>query len=303
MQKHRDHAHGIIVILDPSLLRKLIWKFPMFSYLHRYHAGSFADVHKHLILIELILSLQKKATPFAILDTHAGEGIYDLKSIESQKNTEFKQGLSPLLQVNDPPPLLARYLDIIQIYNTVTEKHYYPGSPAIIKQLLRAEDRAILIEGHPRVITTLRENFGKDKQLHIHERDSLEGLNALIPFKEKRGLIFMDPSYEVKTEYKDIVKKLTAAFERFPQGVYALWYPLLPAAYHQDMLDKVQRSSFTKVWYCEWIPYPQQEPKGLYGSGMVILNTPWQLDIQIKTLFTWLNKHVYKAGHFQQRWI
>jgi len=275
----------------------------MFSYLHRYHAGNFADVHKHLILITLMLSLQKKATPFAVLDTHAGEGIYNLKSAESQKNTEFKRGLNPLLHVENPPPLLERYLKIIQSYNTADEKSFYPGSPAIIKQLLRSEDRGILIEGHPRVITTLREHFARDKQLHIHERDSLEGLIGLVPFTEKRGLIFIDPSFEVKTEYKEIVKKLTTAYERFPQGIYALWYPLLPAAMHQDMLNRIQRSNFSKVWYCEWIPYPQQEPKGLYGSGMVIINAPWQSDIEIKTLFTWLNQHVYKTGHFQQRWI
>lgn len=275
----------------------------MFSYLHRYHAGSFADVHKHLILVTLASHLQKKDTPFAILDTHAGEGLYNLKSAESQKNAEYKRGLSPLLKIENPPPLLKDYLEIIHHFNTEEGKQIYPGSGAIIKQFLRNEDRGILVEGHPRVITTLREHFGKDRQLHIHERDSMEALKALVPFKEKRGLIFIDPSYEVKTEYKDLVKNLAQAYERFPQGIYAIWYPLLPAAQHQDMLNRIQRTNFTKVWYCEWTPYPEQEPQGLYGSGMVIINTPWQLDTDVKTLFKWLNKNVYTKGQFQGGWI
>jgi len=194
----------------------------MFSYLHRYHAGNFADVHKHLVLTAILTTLHKKVTPFCVLDTHAGEGIYTLHSREIQKNAEYKKGFYPLLKAPSPPPLIQRFLNII-----TKEEKAYPGSPAFIHAFLRQTDRAILIEGHPQSFLHLKSWAKYKKNLSLHDRDSLEGLKALVPFKEKRGLVFIDPSYEVKTEYKEVGEALEAAFSRFSNGIYALWYPLL----------------------------------------------------------------------------
>jgi 23S rRNA (adenine2030-N6)-methyltransferase len=277
----------------------------MYSYIHRYHAGAYADVHKHLALVALVEQLRKKETPFCVLDTHAGEGLYDIHDAKSQKTAEFKKGFRQLIDLENAPALVQGYLDIIQEYNPGPSKHIYPGSPAIIAHLLRPQDKAICIEGHPQASAQLQQNFKRNQAIHIHDRDSLEGMQALVPFKEKRGLIFIDPSYEVKTEYQQIPKALLMSYTRFPQGIYAIWYPLLPAKSHQEMLTAIQRSSLTKVWYCEWIPYPQpqEEGVGLMGSGLVIVNTPWQFDKTMKETFLWLNKHVYQKGQFRQGWI
>ncbi len=274
----------------------------MFSYQHRYHAGSISDVHKHIVLAALLSSFHKKDSPFAVLDLHAGEGLYDIQSAQSQKTAEFKQGFRKLLELKEPPALVQTYLDIINAYNPTTSKHIYPGSPGVAAQLLRENDRLICVEGHPQAIEHLKSNFKRHPQIHIHERDSFEAIKGLIPFKEKRGLVLIDPSYEVKTEYKEIAKLVNESFERFAQGVYAIWYPILKENYHQQLLQGIQRSSLTKVWYCEWTPFKEPKP-GLLGTGMVIVNMPWQVDVQIKETFTWLNKHVYKEGQYQEGWI
>jgi 23S rRNA (adenine2030-N6)-methyltransferase len=274
----------------------------MFSYIHRYHAGSFSDVHKHLVLTAILLQLRKKETPFCVLDTHAGEGFYDIHSPESQKTTEFTLGFRKLLDLENPPELIQTYLEVIQACNPGTSKHIYPGSPGITEHFLRANDRALCVEGHPQAIEQLRQNFKRNSSVHIHNRDSLEALVGLVPFKEKRGLIFIDPSYEVKTEYKTLAKTLLSAYEKFPQGIYAIWYPLLEANNHIDMLSVIQRSSLTKVWYCEWFHYPSENKK-IQGSGMVIVNMPWQMDKLLNETFAWLNRNVFKQGTFKQGWI
>lgn len=274
----------------------------MFSYLHRYHAGSFADVHKHLILVALLSNLQKKSTPFCILDSHAGEGIYDLNAKDSQKNAEHEQGIDRLFQIPDHPTLVQAFIQIINEYNTTPEKQNYPGSPAIIKHFLRARDRGILVEGHPQAIIQLRRHFGKDPQIHIHERDSLESIKALVPFKENRGLIFIDPSFEVKTDYKNVADVVIQAQLRF-DSTYAIWYPILPSKQHETLLRKIKQAALQKVWNCEWSPYPRENPTGLMGSGMVIINTPWQVDKLIGETFSWLNKNIFTQGIFYQRWL
>ncbi|MBS0287563.1 MAG: 23S rRNA (adenine(2030)-N(6))-methyltransferase RlmJ [Proteobacteria bacterium] len=275
----------------------------MFSYQHRYHAGAFADVHKHLVLVALIKALQKKPTPFAVLDLLAGEGLYDIQSKESQKTGEFKQGFSKILAVEHAPTLIQNYIDIIAAYNPTDNKHIYPGSPGFAVKCLRDNDQLLCVEAHPQAITQLKKHFRRHPQVHIHERDAYEALKALIPFKEKRGLILIDPSYEVKTEYKDIAKALKSAFDRFAQGTYAVWYPILPENHHQQLLQGIQRSELTKVWYCEWTPLKKAPEKGLQASGMVIVNMPFQVDRELKDTFAWLNKHVYKQGVFKEGWI
>jgi len=267
----------------------------MFSYLHRYHAGNFADVHKHLVLTAILTTLHKKVTPFCVLDTHAGEGIYTLHSREIQKNAEYKKGFYPLLKAPSPPPLIQRFLNII-----TKEEKAYPGSPAFIHAFLRQTDRAILIEGHPQSFLHLKSWAKYKKNLSLHDRDSLEGLKALVPFKEKRGLVFIDPSYEVKTEYKEVGEALEAAFSRFSNGIYALWYPLLPTQAHETLLRKIKKCHFKSIWCSEWIPDPEKTT-GLYGSGMIIINPPWQVDKMVTQAFSWMRQHIFKEGQFSCR--
>lgn len=275
----------------------------MFSYQHRYHAGNFADVHKHLILIALLNHLEKKPSPFGVLDTHAGEGLYDLSTTESKKNNESQQGFLRLLNQTTLPSLVQQYIHTIQACNTNQQTLYYPGSPKIISQFLREKDSAIFIEGHPQAFDQLRQTFKyHSSHVHLHKRDAHEGLISLLPLKEKRGLIFMDPSYEVKTEYQQIALTLKKAFTRFTQGIYALWYPLLTENYHAKLLRSLQPSSLPKVWHCQWLP-DKTFQQGLLGSGMIIINTPWQVDSSIAQNFAELNRTIFLQGAFYQEWL
>lgn len=253
----------------------------MYSYQHRYHAGSFADLHKHVILLALLETLQKKDSPFCVLDAFAGEGFYDLNSKESQKNQEFMQGFAQARKASNAPPLVQELLDIAKAYQIEDQTFMYPGSPAIIQAKLRAQDQGIFIENHPHAYKQLKRNFGRVPQMHIHRRDGLEAIQALVPFKEKRGLIFIDPSYEIKEEYKSLCDVIQQAYLKFAQGTYMLWYPLLRERRHVAMLAKLQRALPCKIWRHEMQfrkPDQQQEYEGLYGSGAVVINPPWQLD-------------------------
>lgn len=252
----------------------------MFSYQHRYHAGSFADVHKHIALVAILNHLQKKDAPFAILDTHAGEGLYDLKSREAQRNQEYKEGIQRLLKSEKPlPTVVKQYVDIVRSYGK-----YYPGSPAISAKFLRGQDDLILVEGHPGAFEHLKKHLGNNPHIHMHHRDSWEALKALVPFKEKRGLIFIDPSYEVKTEYRDIVKAVKIAYERFPQGIYLIWYPILAVGLHHKMVKQLSVVC-EDTWHHEWVPDPDRA-QGLLGSGIFILNPPWQIDKTLNKAFS-----------------
>lgn len=273
----------------------------MYSYLHRYHAGCFADIHKHLTLIALLLQLQKKATPFCVMDTHAGEGIYDLQSEESLKNKEYVRGIEPLIEMPNPSELVKKLLSIIQSYKEQYQAPY-PGSPAIVKSFLRPQDSAICIEGHHRTFLNLEQHFGHEPNIHLHERDAFESLNALIPFQEKRGLVFVDPSYEVKTDYSNIADALLLSHSRFSHGIFALWYPILEQNFHEKMIAQFARSAVRSIWLCEWIPYPH-ENKGMLGSGMMIMNTPWQIDILLKDTFQQLNLQAFPNGLFRDLWV
>lgn len=279
----------------------------MLSYQHRYHAGSFVDVHKHLTLIAILNTLLQKPSPFCVLDTHAGEGLYPLKSYEAQKIKEYELGVLPILQYKEkgasiPSPLLKQYLQIIETQNNSKKLQSYPGSPLISAMQLREQDRLILVELHPKAFHSLKTTFSaqtafKNIPIHLHQRDSYEALNALLPFKEKRGLIFIDPSFEVKKEYHHLFETVTKCCERFANGIYAIWYPLLREQYHIPFLKKFKKEGFNNLLVFEWEPYQKMaDAPGLLGSGMLIINAPWQIDQTLKSTFDWLNAHVFADG-------
>ncbi|MFI4937552.1 MAG: 23S rRNA (adenine(2030)-N(6))-methyltransferase RlmJ [Candidatus Berkiellales bacterium] len=267
----------------------------MYSYQHRYHAGSFADLHKHLVLTAILIHLQQKLTPFCALDLYAGEGIYDLHSTESQKNAEYKLGIEAVFHIKNPPPLLQRFLSIIHHINPDPSQMLYPGSPEIIASFLRSEDEAILVEGHPQAFQHLKEHFDQHPQIHLHQRDALEAMHALTPVK--RGLVFIDPSYEVKKEYQAVANAVLKAYSHFSHGIYAIWYPLLEEEYHLKLIRMIRKADLPKVWSCEWIPY-EKPPGGIIGSGMILINPPWQLDQQLAEVFKFLNQRVFVGGKY-----
>ncbi|WP_046970611.1 23S rRNA (adenine(2030)-N(6))-methyltransferase RlmJ [Dyella japonica] len=262
------------------------------NYRHAYHAGNFADVLKHSVLFALIEAMQAKPTPFAFIDTHAGSGCYALDGTEAGKTGEYKDGISRLLfpdlypnnasngKAQALPPLLRRWLDaILRLPGNDHGLKLYPGSPLQVANAMREIDSAQLCELHPEEASRLRDLFHHDHRVHVHQRNGYEALKALLPPKEKRGLVLIDPPYEAQdSEYRVIEKSLKAALERWPTGVYAVWYPIKLRSQVQPFHRWLQHCGARRVLRAELLVHPDDSPLRLNGSGMVILNAPWKLD-------------------------
>jgi 23S rRNA (adenine2030-N6)-methyltransferase len=259
------------------------------NYRHAYHAGNFADVLKHSVLFALIEAMQAKPTPFAFIETHAGSGCYALDGVEAGKTGEYKDGISRLLfpdlspnngKAQALPPLLRRWLDaILRLPGNDHGLKLYPGSPLQVANAMRDIDSAQLCELHPEEATRLRDLFHRDSRVHVHQRNGYEALKALLPPREKRGLVLIDPPYEAQdSEYRVIEKALKAALERWPTGVYAVWYPIKLRSQVQPFHRWLQHCGSRRVLRAELLVHPDDSPLRLNGSGMVILNAPWKLD-------------------------
>lgn len=252
----------------------------MMSYLHRYHAGCFADVHKHLSLLAILEKLKQKEAAFAVCDLFAGEGVYDLQHEASQKNQEYQNGVARVWHQSFSHPLIEDYLSKIRAVNATESWQYYPGSASFIAQTLRAQDRAILIEKHPQAFSTLKQVFKKNRQVHCHQRDAFEAFKALVPFKEKRGLMFIDPSYEIKTEYARIAQCIIQYFKHFSNGVYLIWYPVLKEQHHLLLTQPLLSHFKNNLWQNEW-SFQSQPLQGMHKSGLLAINLPYQCDTQV----------------------
>ena len=211
----------------------------MFSYRHAFHAGSHADILKHLTLVHLVDYLQEKPVALTIVDTHAGAGIYSLKDGFAAVSKEAENGIFRLLQYkaagNALPPSIQKYLDCIEVENSSSAIEIYPGSPFILARLLRPQDRLKLFELHPTEIDILRNNINEldcSKQIDIYCADSFSRLKGLLPPPSRRGLVLIDPSYEDKQDYRYIETTLDEAMKRFPTGCYAIWYPILSRRFY-----------------------------------------------------------------------
>jgi 23S rRNA (adenine2030-N6)-methyltransferase len=279
----------------------------MLSYRHAFHAGNYADVVKHLIINLIMESLCRKETPFCYLDSHAGIGFYDLSSEFAQKTGEFKEGIQLLWQLPESEihPCAATYLRILRAFNPGQNLNTYLGSPAFARHFLRPQDSMTLMELHPQDVELLKAEFKADKQVHIHQRDGFEGLVALIPPLQKRGLVLIDPSYELKQDYSNVVETLITLHKRWQQGIYALWYPLLNAQPHERMLKKLSNSGIKKILCVELSREASHTPRGMYGTGMVIINPPYQLDNTLQHLLPWLWKLLspQAEGKWRVEWL
>lgn len=275
----------------------------MLSYQHRYHAGNFADVHKHLILTVVLESLTRKPSPLAVIDTHAGEGLYDLMSEEAAKIQEFRDGIEKLLPGHAPPEIVQIYLDCVRAENPDGGLRQYPGSPRLAERLTRPGDEIILAELHPQALTALRRTFRRSDRVHIHKRDGFEALAALVPPKQKRGIVLIDPAYEEKADYERAVQAIERAWRRWPAGGYLLWYPLLPAGKHEDLLSALKQSGIAKILRSEWHHRPAGAGRGLYGSGMALVNPPWKTDEAIRSITDWFLEIDFGVGPAVLDWL
>lgn len=250
------------------------------NYRHAYHAGNFADVLKHTVLLALIEALQAKSTPFCYIDTHAGSGNYELDGFEASKTKEHKDGITRLHPAEKVPPLVQRFrANILASEGNEDGLKQYPGSPLQVARLLRPGDSAQLCELQPQEAEKLRHLLARDPRLHVHQRDGYAALKALLPPKEKRGLVLIDPPYEAQeAEYKVIEHALKSALERWPTGIYAVWYPIKLRSQVQPFLRSLRRIGAKRVLRAELLIHPDDSPLRLNGAGMVILNAPWNLD-------------------------
>ncbi len=247
----------------------------MLSYQHGFHAGNFADVHKHVVLLELIDYLLLKEKPLCYLDTHAGRGLYDLQSAQAQKTEEFSNGIGRLWARNDLSERLTSYRNLVDEINPGDNLTFYPGSPALIANYLRDKDKAILLELHPAEHNALQINL-RDPRVAIHQRDAWEGLQALTPPSIKRGLVLVDPSYELKQDYATLPAQVATAARKWPSATWLIWYPILPAGHHSAMLSKFEQTGLRKLLRLELTIKPAGT-LGMYGSGMLIINPTWRL--------------------------
>jgi len=278
------------------------------NYRHAYHAGNFADVVKHIILTRIVLYLQRKDQAFRVIDTHAGIGRYDLQGIEAGKTNEWQGGVGRLVEAKldaAVAELIKPYLDIVRAENADGAMRHYPGSPLIVRHLLRRQDRLVALELHPEDAEMLAEIFAGDIQVRVTELDGWLALGAHLPPKEKRGLVLVDPPFEVAGEFDRLVDGLVRAHKRFSGGTFALWYPVkdrqevrrFVTALHVTGIPKILRTELT-------IRAPSPEPR-LDGTGMIIVNPPYTLEYELRTILPVLSKILGEAqgGGFTLDWI
>jgi len=260
----------------------------MLSYRHSFHAGNFADVLKHIILIHSLDYLRKKDKPFCCIDTHAGPGKYELDSEYALKNREFDTGIGKLWRRNGLPDCVARYVSLIKGFNGPDKLTRYPGSPLIAKQLLRDKDRLCLFELHNTEIKSLSALADKDKRINVFHADGLKASLKLLPPFERRGLVLIDPSYELKSDYPQVVETLIAMHKRFATGTYALWYPVVDRNRNQQLERAIQASGIRNVQLFELGIRADSNEHGMTASGMIVINPPWTLAAEMTQVLPWL---------------
>lgn len=259
------------------------------NYRHTYHAGNFADVFKHCVLIMLAQSLFKKNSPILFLDTHAGVGEYDLISEIAQKTREYENGIARIYELPNCPSVIQPYLDIVRAFNSHAKTlRFYPGSPLILRKLTRAQDHMILTELHQEDIQALKRYFYQDQQVAVHHMDGYQALKAFLPPKHGRGLILIDPPFEEKNEFAQIIAGLQTALKRFSNGIYLVWYPIKDLIEVKNFYTKLKSIKCKNILTTELAINKNIENSGLTSCGLAIINAPWKFEIDLKPVVSWL---------------
>lgn len=268
----------------------------MLSYRHAFHAGNFADVLKHLILIQIVDYLKQKEKPFCYIDTHAGAGSYSLNSGYALQTKEFDNGIGQLWQRSDLPECAAAYVELIKEFNNTKPLSRYPGSPLIAKKLLRPADRLFLYELHSTDHALLAAAVRKDKRIKLFHADGLKESLILLPPPERRGLILIDPSYEIKSDYRHVTETLKTMHKRFATGIYALWYPVIERDRNRQMEKTLHNSGIKNIQLFELGVYADNSGHGMTACGMIVVNSPWTLAATMKSTLPWLAEVLGSSG-------
>lgn len=262
----------------------------MLSYRHSFHAGNFADVLKHYILVEILEALAKKDKPFEYIDTHAGAGLHYLHSEQAQKLAEFTNGIGRLTPKDWPE--LGSYFTAINACNPTNQLTHYPGSPLIANHFLRRQDRGWLYELHPSDAKLLQKNLQKKHKMRVMQGDGFTGLLSLLPPTSRRGVVLIDPSYEIKSDYEKVFSVVNQAYKKFANGIYAIWYPVVDRELILRLEKKFINSGIKDIQRFELGIKEDTTEHGMTSSGMLVINPPWELHEKMSKLLPKLAKHL-----------
>lgn len=245
---------------------------------------------KHILEIGLLQALQKKDNAFCYIDTHAGRGWYDLAAAPAQKTGEYLDGIRKVnTRQTFPNAWVEGYFAALDTLKEQFGKAYYGGSPWFAAQNLRPQDRMVLMEWHPVDVEKLKYNFYRNPQAVVHHRDAYEGLTAVIPPKEKRGLVLIDPPYEEeRQDYPEVVQLLAKAYDKWPTGTFAIWYPIKDRAPIERFERKLVKTGIRKQLICELCVMPDDNALGLNGCGLLIVNPPYLFAEEADKVLQWL---------------
>lgn len=273
------------------------------NYRHAYHSGNFADVVKHAVLSRLVEYLKQKDKAFRVIDTHAGIGRYDLASVEAGKTGEWQGGIGRLSEAALEPrtaALLQPYLEAVRLENPDGGLRRYPGSPLIVRHLLRKQDRLTAIELHSEDAARLKAVFAGDFQTRVIELDGWMALGSHLPPKEKRGLVLVDPPFEEEGEFQRLVENLRRAHRRWPGGIYALWYPIKDRKAVAAFRAALKETGIPKLLDIGFEIRPASSEPSLDGSGLVVVNPPFTLEVELRVMLPAL--HGALAVEQPSRW-
>jgi len=296
------------------------------NYQHAFHAGNFADVHKHVVLTRILVYLRQKAAPFRVIDTHAGYGRYDLFGPEAERAQEWRDGIGRIFsalrtntyqnqeaQNNSAQALLAPYLDAIAAVNArgaiaganlhEIDLRFYPGSPLIALSLMRAQDRLVACELELRAAALLKAALKGEPRAKVLAMDGWMALNANVPPKERRGLVLIDPPYENADDFQRLSASFAQAHRKWPTGIYMLWYPIK----ERDAADTLARClrglAIPKILRCEMMRGAPRADAGLIGSGLIVVNPPHVLERELKIVLPALGNFLFGKAAFRLDWL
>lgn len=264
------------------------------NYRHVYHAGNFADVAKHVALLCCLDALKRKETAFFVLDTHAGQGLYDLQSAEARKSGEAARGVLELIRSRREEPALAAYFEAI--HARASRLRHYPGSPALIAAALRRQDRALFVEISPAEARALERAIGSAGHIRTTVEDGYSALRAALPPLERRGLVFIDPPYESADELTRLLEALAAAHRRWSSGVYLLWYPIRSAAQRRAVHARFGALRIPKMLVADLAVHPDDSDVGLAGSGVIMVNPPFGTERELESAYAAIHAALAPAG-------